>query len=110
MSPPGGVKVTGGRKETRRVSERQDQAGGDGVDDPVGPQTQDLSVPMWVWTLLGFALVVAVIIVVIIWGGGQGRPTDQGTEGQSEMTSTTEPSEAETMPSDVSSAAATQPG
>ena len=96
------------------MSERRDQtAGGDRVD-PGGEeqqpsQAQDLSVPMWVWTLLGFALVVAVIIVVIIWGGGQARQADPGTEGQSEMTSTTEPSEAETMPTDASSAAATQP-
>lgn len=38
---------------------------------------EDLSVPMWVWTLLGFALLTAVVIVVIIWGGGK---RDDATE------------------------------
>jgi hypothetical protein len=32
---------------------------------------QDLSVPMWVWTLLGFALVTAILIIVIIQGGAK---------------------------------------
>lgn len=93
------------------MSERRDQTG-DGRTGEAGdeqPQAQDLSVPMWVWTLLGFTLVVAVIIVVIIWGGGQARQTDPGTEGQSEVTGTAEPGEAETMPSGASDAAATQP-
>ena len=45
---------------------------------------EDLSVPMWVWTLLGFALLTAVVIVVIIWGGGR------QAEPESEMEPTTE--------------------
>ncbi len=40
---------------------------------------EDLSVPMWVWTLLGFALLTAVVIVVIIWGGGTRNELDEET-------------------------------
>jgi hypothetical protein len=95
------------------VSERRDQTAGKraaGAVEEQSPPPQDLSVTMWVWTLLGFALVVAVIIVVIIWGGGQPRQTGPATEGQPEMTSTTEPTEAETTPSEAANTAATQPG
>ena len=78
--------------EQRRRDERRDAS-----DDQAAQQ--DLSVPMWVWTLIGFALVVAVIIVVIIWGGGQAPQTDQGTGEQ--------PPES-TMPAEIPATAATQ--
>ena len=29
----------------------------------------DFSVPWWVWVILGFTLLMAVVIVIIIWGG-----------------------------------------
>lgn len=32
----------------------------------------DMSMPIWVWVILGFALVMAVVIVMIIWAGGGG--------------------------------------
>ena len=55
-------------------------------DEETRPDAEDLSVPMWVWTLLGFALLTAVVIVVIIWGGArQAVP-----EGESEAGPTTE--------------------
>jgi hypothetical protein len=78
MSPPGGVKVK--RSETG-VGEQRDGMRADG-----GREVEDLSVPMWVWTLLGFALVVAVIIVVIISGGGQARQNDQAPGGAASET------------------------
>ena len=40
---------------------------------------QDLSVPMWVWTLIGFAVVTAVLIIVIIRGGGAQDATPDET-------------------------------
>ena len=77
--------------------QRRDRRAGDEVVQP-----QDLSMPMWVWTLLGFVLVVAVIIVVIIIGGGrQTTPGEQDTGGQPETMSTTEPAEPETMPAEA---------
>jgi hypothetical protein len=88
------------------VSEQQrDQR----ANDDEGVQQPDLSVPMWVWTLLGFVLVVAVIIVVIIIGGGRGTQTDQNLGGQPETMSTTEPTGAETMPAETPATNATQP-
>jgi hypothetical protein len=80
------------------VSERRRDDRPDAAVDQVAPQ--DLSVPMWVWTLIGFALVVAIIIIAIIWGGGQRGPTDQGTGEQPPET---------TMPAEMpTTAAATQ--
>jgi hypothetical protein len=73
-------------------------------EEPAGTG-EDLSVPMWVWTLLGFALVTAVLIVVIIRGGA-GRGADQ-TE-----TYEDDPTAAETQPADTqptTEPAATQP-
>jgi hypothetical protein len=93
------------------VSEqRRDQRAGDDAGDEEVVRQQDLSVPMWVWTLLGFVLVVAVIIVVIIIGGGQATPNEQNTGGQPETMSTAEPAEAETMPAEASTTHATPPG
>jgi hypothetical protein len=40
-------------------------------DEATQPPT-DMSVPIWVWVILGFALVMAVVIVMIIWAGGGG--------------------------------------
>ena len=53
--------MAGAQKE-RRVSEHETSDEG---------EIQDLSVPIWVWTVLAFALVVAVMIIVIIWGGAK---------------------------------------
>ena len=39
-----------------------------------GDSGQDLSVPMWVWTLIGFAVVTTVVIIVIIRGGAAEEP------------------------------------
>lgn len=38
-------------------------------DNQAAAGPADLSIPMWVWTLLGFAAITAVVIIVIIWGG-----------------------------------------
>ena len=43
---------------------------------------QDLSVPIWVWVVLGFAGVMAVVIVMIIWAGGGDPPAGQTDDGQ----------------------------
>jgi hypothetical protein len=60
MSGPRGVKV-------KPTSEQNETA----ETEPVAGD--DLSIPMWVWTVLGFVLIVAVVIVVIIFGGGKRR-------------------------------------
>jgi hypothetical protein len=63
---------------------------------------QDLSVPMWVWTLIGFAVVTAVLIIVIIRGGAadeDSMPTDDTSDVP-----------AETQPAEHVEPAATQPG
>ena len=51
------------------------------VDEEQGEEhhPSDLSVPWWVWVILGFALVMAVVIVIIIWSGGGSAP--EGTQG-----------------------------
>src|SRR3954468_8658331 len=98
------------KRRTGSVSEqRPNQRARDEAGDEVA-YAQDLSVPMWVWTLLGFVLVVAVIIVVIIWGGGQKQPANDGTGSTPETMSTTEPAEPETMPATTTSPSATRPG
>ena len=67
------------------------------VDDG---EMQDLSVPMWVWTVLGFALIVSVVIILIIWGGakraGVGTPADAVDESVETQPAETRP--AETQP------------
>ena len=93
--------------------QRRDQRAGDAGDDARGEVVQqpDLSVPMWVWTLLGFVLVVAVVIVVIIVGGGRATQSEPNTGGgQPETMSTTEPTEAETMPAEAPSTNPAKPG
>ena len=45
--------------------------GDDHAAEEAGRGPDDLSIPMWVWTLLGFTLVTAVVIIVIIWGGAK---------------------------------------
>src|SRR5688572_5501877 len=80
MSPPGGVKA-GARSRGKGASghmaddvdERRRQR--DPHDDDNAGEgragADDLSIPMWVWTLLGFTLVTAVVIIVIIWGAAK---------------------------------------
>jgi hypothetical protein len=68
-------------------------------------EMQDLSVPMWVWTVLGFALVVAVVIIVIIWGGAK-RGGMQDPSEVIDESAETQP--AETQPADMEPAG-TQP-
>lgn len=83
-----------GATKEQRVSEQEP---GDDVE------MQDLSVPMWVWTLLGFALIVAVVTIVIIWGGakrgGAELPVDTGDESAETQPAETQP--AETQPADA---------
>ena len=45
-----------------------DEGGDEEVD---GGAAEDFSVPMWVWTVLAFVLLMAVVIVVIIRGGAK---------------------------------------
>ena len=70
------------------------------LDDGTRGDGEDLSIPMWVWTLLGFALLTAVAIVVIIWGGASRAERDAETE-LSPMT--------ETVVEDPATGPATQP-
>ena len=49
------------------VSERG-SAGDENVGEP------DLSVPMWVWTVIGFVAVTTIVIIVIIRGGAAEEP------------------------------------
>ena len=61
-------------------------------------EVQDLSVPMWVWTVLGFALLVAVVIIVIIWGGakrGGEVPADVTDDYSETQPAETQPGEAQ---------------
>ena len=67
---------------------------------------QDLSVPMWVWTLIGFALVTAVLIIVIIRGGGAEEPGAAPDE-MTDVPAETQPVDAEFTEEQT---AATQPG
>jgi hypothetical protein len=53
---------------------------------------------------------VAVIIVVIMWGGAQSAQQNEGATEPSETMSTTEPAEPETMPTSEPAAEATSPG
>ena len=53
-------------------------------DEKVEAPPQDLSVPIWVWVILGFAMVMAVVIVMIIWAGG-GKPPDPGPDEEQEV-------------------------
>ena len=70
-----------------------------------GDSGQDLSVPMWVWTLIGFAVVTTVVIIVIIRGGGTEEPvapdetTDVPAETQPAAGELTEEQSAATQPS-----------
>jgi hypothetical protein len=55
------------------------------VDEEDGPGVgEDLSVPMWVWTLLGFAAVTAVVIVAIILGGRGGEASPPARDATSD--------------------------
>ena len=70
-----------------------------------GLPQQDLSVPMWVWTVIGFVAVTTVVIIVIIRGGAAEEPPvapDETTEAVAE----TQPAEGEFE----EPAATTQPG
>ena len=45
---------------------------------------EDLAVPMWVWTVLGFTLLMAVLIVVFIRGGARlETPPESHRDGES---------------------------
>ena len=50
-------------------------------DDAAEEAAEDFSVPMWVWTVLAFVLLMAVVIVVIIRGGAKrGGARGDGSE------------------------------
>ena len=50
----------------------------DGVENAADDAAEDFSMPMWVWTVLAFVLLMAAVIVVIIRGGAK---QDPGTTG-----------------------------
>ena len=68
--PPGVSSNAGGRTVAFRSGGVGERGQADEVETAAAAG-EDLSVPMWVWTLLGFTLVTAVVIIVIIWGGAQ---------------------------------------
>ena len=57
---------------------------------------QDLSVPMWVWTLIGFAVVTAVLIIVIIRGGATDESAPASGDEGMDVPAETQPAEAQT--------------
>ena len=68
------------------------------TDEEPAAQGEDLSVPMWVWTLLGFALVTAVVIVVIMWGGARQEEPAETYDVEPALTQPAEMEPAETQP------------
>ena len=86
------------------MSEKGSAGGGDLPEQDL-PQ-QDLSVPMWVWTLIGFAVVTTVVIIVIIRGGAADEPATSPDE------TTDVPAETQPVDADFPEGqpAATQPG
>jgi hypothetical protein len=47
---------------------------------------EDFSVPMWVWTVLAFVLLMAVVIVVIIRGGAKREEPANGMGSEAPVT------------------------
>jgi hypothetical protein len=74
------------------------------AEQPHGGGGEDLSVPMWVWTLLGFAAVIAVIVIVIIVGSR--NAPDQQQPGEGDVPASTESLDADTQPAGTQPATA----